>query len=103
MYVLYFFLFLEMSIQLIATNVQDPRTAIFVFPQATALPAIKCITDPDIQVANDAIFSLFTERAIFTYSNLPFGPHVGVANGAFAITFFTEKTCLYARLLQTHY
>ena len=72
-------------------QINNLRTPIPILLQPRALEAIKGIADP-LPAADDAFVLVVSERALVTDPDEGRGPHVGVANGAFAVALVAETS-----------
>lgn len=83
------------------TQIYNLRAAISVLLQAGALKAVEGVRDA-LAAADDALVLVVAERALFADADERGGPHVGVADGAFAVTFVAETSDGDAGLLAAH-
>ena len=83
-------------------QVDDLRASIPILLQPRALEAVECIAYP-LAAADDAFVLVVAEAALVADAHQGCGPHVAVADGAFAVAFVAEAANCYARLLATHY
>ena len=84
------------------TQVDNLRTAVAVLFKDGAFLTIISIADSGT-TANDASALKRSIVAFFANSNQCRGPHIGIADYAFAVTFFAETADSYAGLLSTKY
>lgn len=84
------------------SQIDDLRTAIAILFQPRALKAVKCVRDT-FAAAHDAFVLVVAERALVADAHQGCGPHVGVADGAFAIAFVAEAANAYAASFAAHY
>ena len=83
-------------------QINNLRTPIAILLQPCTLEAVKSITDA-LATAHDAFVLVVAERALVADADQGCGPHVGVADGAFAVAFVAEATDCYAGLFAAHY
>jgi hypothetical protein len=95
-------LFLVEQIGPTATQVDDLRASISVLLQARALEAVEGIADT-LAAAHDALVLVVAKGALVADAHESGRSHVGVADGAFAVTFVAEPADADARLLAAHY
>jgi hypothetical protein len=84
------------------TQIDNLRTAVPILLQACALEAVKCVGDA-LAAADDALVLVVAEGAFVANAGERRGPHVRVADRAFAVTFVTQPADGYSRLLSAHY
>lgn len=93
---------LEEQIRSRATQIDNLRTPIAILLQAGTLEAIKGVTNP-FPATDDAFVLVVAERAFVADAYEGGGPHVGVTDGTFAVTFVAEAADGDAGLLAAHY
>jgi len=70
-------------------QINNLRTPIPILLQPRALETVESVTDP-LAAADDAFVLVIAEGALVADARERRGPHVGVADGAFAIAFVAE-------------
>lgn len=93
---------LEEQIRPRATQIDNLWAPITILLQASTLEAIKCVTDA-FATTHDALILIVSERALVANTYESGRSHVGVADGAFAVTFVAEAADGDTGLLAAHY
>jgi len=84
-----------------ATQINNLRTPIAILLEARALEAVERIRDP-LAAAHNALVLVVAEGALVADAHERRGPHVAVADGAFAVAFVAEAADRYAGGFAAH-
>ena len=95
-------LFLIKQIRPTTAQIYNLRTPIPILLQPRALKAIECIRYT-FATAHDTLVLVVTERAFVANADEGCGSDVGVADGAFTVTFVAEAADGDASLFAAHY
>jgi len=94
-------LFLIKQIRPRTPQINDLWTPITVLLESCAFEAIECVRNA-FAAADYTLVLVVAEGALVADADEGCRPHIGIADGTFAITFVAETTDCYARLLAAH-